>query len=332
MHEIGRRTLVGGLAAASAWPVLLNAQQDRMRLIGALLGIAEGSPEGLSWVAALRSGLEEAGWIEGRNIRLEVRWPAADPKLMREQAQDLSDQRCEVVITHATPGTRIWRRVAPTIANVFVAVADPIGSGFVESFAHPGGNSTGFTNFEPAMGGKWVELLNEVAPGLTNVAILLNPETFPGGFNSQHVQAVLSAAASKGMTAQRLPFADADEVKSGFGALDGRTTGAVVFPDTSTTEYSKLIVDVAEKTKVAAIYAYRDFVRSGGLLCYGIDRTDLYYRAASYVDRLLRGSKPADLPVQAPTKFEMAINLRTAKKLGLTISPELMARADDVIE
>jgi putative tryptophan/tyrosine transport system substrate-binding protein len=325
-------TLIGG--ATISYPLIARAQRgERIRTIGALLGIAEGNPEGQLWLAAFRHGLAEEGWIEGKNIRLLVRWPASDTGLMLRQARELLDEHCELIITHASPATLALRQTAPDVANIFVAVIDPIASGFVESIAHPGGNSTGFTNFEAAMGGKWVELLKEIAPACTNVVIALNPKTFPGGFESSHVRAIQAAAALFGMSDSKLSFQNADEIESGFRSIDQVSlSGLVVMPDTSTTQYSKLIVSWAERRRIAAIYPYRDFVNSGGLMCYGVDRSDLYRRAAGYVDRILRGDTPSQLPVQTPTKFEFVINLKTAKMLGLEVSPTLLATADEVLE
>jgi putative ABC transport system substrate-binding protein len=238
-----------------------------------------------------------------------------------------------VILTHASPATAALRQSAPNVANIFVAVVDPIASGFVQSIAHPGGNSTGFTNFEAAMGGKWLELLKEIAPACTNVVIALNPKTFPGGFEGSHVRAIQEAAASRRMSVSKLAFKNADELESGLGSIEQASlNGLVVMPDTSTTQFSKVIVSLAERHRIPAIYPYRDFVGSGGLMCYGVDRSDLYRRAAGYVDRILRGSTPSELPVQTPTKFEFVINLKTAKLLGLEVSPSLLATADEVLE
>jgi putative ABC transport system substrate-binding protein len=297
------------------------------------MGIAEGDPEGRVWVSALRKGLEEAGWVEGRNLRLDLRWPSGDTSLMRAQEAELVNQHPDVIVTHATPATIALRHETRAVPNVFVVVADPVGSGFVESFPRPGGNSTGFTNFEPTIGSKWLELLKEIAPAIERIAIVLNPETYPGGINGVHLRAVESAAVAFGIALHMMPFRNAAEVESGFGTLErDRIDGLVVLPDTSTTRYSDLIVALAARHRLPAMYPYRDFVNSGGLLCYGVDRADLYRRAASYVDRILRGAKPSGLAVQAPTKYELSINLKTAKALGLDVSPMLLARADEVIE
>ena len=327
-----RRDFIVGLSAAAVWPLRANAEVKQPRTVGALMGIAQDNPEGKLWSAAFRKGMGEAGWIEGHNLQLEQRWPAADTNLMHAQAAELVERQCEVVLTHASPATAAFRQVAPAISNVFVAVVDPVASGFVDNIAKPGGNSTGFTNFEPAMGGKWLELLKEIIPSCTKVGVILNPQTFPGSFNGSHFYAIEAAAEILGMSISKMPFHDADEIRQMFGPPNREVQGLVVFPDTSTTRYSKLIVELATSVRAPAIYPYRDFVNSGGLLCYGVDRSDLYRRAASYVDRILRGAKPADLPVQTPIKFELAINLRTAKALGLTIPPSLLATADEVIE
>jgi putative ABC transport system substrate-binding protein len=329
-----RREFIGLVGGAAAWPLAARAQQaERTRIIGGLLGIAETNPEGRLWLSAFRQGLAETGWIEGKNIRLHLRWPASDTNLMLRQAAELLNEHCEVILTHASPATAALKKTAPDVANIFVAVVDPIASGFVQSIAHPGGNSTGFTNFEAAMGGKWLELLKEISPACRNVVIVLNPKTFPGGFEGSHVRAILEAAASSGMSASKLAFQNADELESGLGSIEQASlNGLVVMPDTSTTQFSKMIVSLAERHRIPAIYPYRDFVGSGGLMCYGVDRSDLYRRAAGYVDRILRGSTPSELPVQTPTKFEFVINLKTAKLLGLEVSPTLLATADEVLE
>jgi putative ABC transport system substrate-binding protein len=325
--------LLGG-AAAGIWPFAARAQQsDRVRLVGALMGIAEGDPEGRVWISAFRKGLEGAGWVEGRNLRLDLRWPSGDTSIMRAQAAELVNQHPDVIVTHATPATIALRHETRAVPNVFVVVADPVGSGFVESFHSPGGNSTGFTNFEPTMGGKWLELLKEIAPAMTRVAMVLNPETFPGGINGVQLRSIESAAVAFGIALRMMPFRSAAEIESGFSTVErDRIDGLIVLPDTSTTRHSDLIVALAARHRLPAMYPYRDFVNSGGLLCYGVDRGDLYRRAASYVDRILRGAKPSDLPVQAPTKYELSINLKTAKALGLEVPPMLLTRADEVIE
>ena len=211
-------------------------------------------------------------------------------------------------------------------------MADPVGSGFVESFSRPGGNSTGFTNLEQTIGSKWLELLKELAPQMSRVAMLFNPVTSPGGNNGIHARTIEAATASFKVSAIRSSFRDAADMKNVFAAFEREPTGLIVFPDTSTTLHSRLIAELAAEHRIPAIYPYRDFVEVGGLLSYGVDRVDLYRRAASYIDRILRGDKPADLPVQNPVKYEMVLNVKAAKVLGLTIPVSFLLRADKVIE
>jgi putative ABC transport system substrate-binding protein len=211
-------TFLGG--AAVGLPSVMQAQApERVRIVGALLGIAESNPEGQLWLSAFRQGLMESGWIEGKNVQLKVRWPASDTNLMLRQAGELLDERCEVILTHASPATMALRQAAPAVSNIFVAVVDPIASGFIQSIAHPGGNSTGFTNFEPAMGGKWLELLKEIAPACINVAVMLNSNTFPGGFESPHVHAMQAGAISRRTSVSKRDFRNADEIESGFNSF-----------------------------------------------------------------------------------------------------------------
>jgi putative tryptophan/tyrosine transport system substrate-binding protein len=291
------------------------------------------NPETHREVAALEKGCEDLGWTKGRNAQMEVRWSSGDLAIMRNHAAELVAWSAEVVVTQATPATLAFREATPNIANVFVAVADPLGSGFAESISHPGGNSTGFINFEPTIGGKWLELLREIAPQIKRVAILLNPKTYPGGLGGAQVRFAQSAAASFHMTAVETPFFTAEELESNLAALaHDPTAGLLVMPDTSTNVHSALIIEMARRYQIVAVYPYRYYVKAGGLLSYGTDLSDLYRQAAGYVDRILRGERPGDLPVQAPSKYELAVNLKTAKELGLDIPPTLLARADEVIE
>ena len=312
-----RRKFIGLVGGAAAWPLVARAQLERTRIIGGLLGVAEASPEGQLWLSAFRQGLAETGWSEGKNIQLRLRWPASDTNLMLTQATELVNEHCEVILTHASPATAALKKTAPEVANIFVAVVDPIASGFVESIAHPGGTSTGFTNFEPSMGGKWLELLKELSPACTNVMIVLNPKTFPGSFAGSHVRAIHEAAASIRMSFSNLAFQNVDELENSLRSIEQPSlNGLVVMPDTSTTQFSKVIVSLAERYRIPAIYPYRDFVSQGGLMCYGVDRSDLYRRAAGYVDRILRGSTPSELPVQTPTKFEIRNQLEDSQDVG----------------
>jgi putative tryptophan/tyrosine transport system substrate-binding protein len=224
-----RREFLAALAGAATWPLAARAQQgDRMRRIGALMGVAERDPEGKAWVSAFRTALQQSGWIEGRNLQIDFRWPAADIAVMATHAEELVELKPDVILSHASPATAAIRKATRAIANVFVVVADPVGSGFVESFSRPGGNSTGFTNFEQTIGSKWLELLKELAPQMSRVATLFNPVTLPGGNNS-----VEAATASFKVSAIRSPFRDADDMKNVFAAFEREPTGLIVFPDTS---------------------------------------------------------------------------------------------------
>ena len=325
-------TLLGG--AAAAWPVAARGQQsNRQRLVGAVMAVAQGNLEGQAWASAFRKGLEEKGWLEGQSIRFDLRWASGDLSTMRTQAAELVQQQCDVIVTHATPATLAVRRETQTIPNVFVVVNDPVSSGFVASIPHPGGNSTGFTNFDLEIGSKWLQLLKEIAPAATRVALLLNPVTYPGGLSGAQVRSIETAARSFGVVPVVTPFRNAAEIETAIQDLiRDRIDGLIVMPDTSTTLYSKVIAASAARKRLPTIYPYRDFVVAGGLLSYGVDRADLYRRAAGYVDQILRGAKPGDLPVQAPVKYEMIINLKTAKALGITMPDTFLVRADEVIE
>jgi putative ABC transport system substrate-binding protein len=329
-----RRDFVKIIAgSAFAWPLTAHAQRpDRIRRIGVLMGGSD-NPETHLNVAALKKGCEDLGWIEGHNAHIEVRWAGGDVAVMRTQAAELVAWRPEVVVTQATPATLAFREATRNIANVFAVVADPVGAGIVESISHPGGNSTGFVNFEPTIGGKWLELLREVAPKIEHVAILLNPKTYPGGFGGVQVRFAQTAASSFHMTVTETPFFTAEEIESALAALGhDPIAGLLVMPDTSTNVHSALIVELARRYRIVAIYPYGYHARSGGLISYGTNSADLFRRAAGYVDRILRGEKPGDLPVQSPTKYELVLNLKTAKELGLNVPATLLARADEVIE
>ena len=324
-------SLIGGAATLS--PLAARAQpRERIKRIGALMGIAENDPEARAWVSAFQRGLAELGWIEGHNVQMEFRWPAGDTAVMLVQAADLVAHQPDVILSHATPATAAIRKTTRSIPNVFVVVADPVGSGFVDSFPRPGGTSTGFTNFETTIGSKWLELLKEVSSGLVRVAMLYNPATSPGGRDAIHTRSIVAAAPSFGVSVVASPFHGTEDIDMAFAAHGRDRTAVIIIPDTSTTLHSRFIVEAAAHHHVPTIYPYRDFVNVGGLLSYGVDRADLYRHAASYVDRILRGTLPADLPVQNPTKYELAINLKTARALGLEVSPMLLGRADEVIE
>ena len=323
-------TLVGG--AAAVWPLAAHAQQpDRMRLIGVLMAYAESDSAAQSWLAAFRGALAKLGWTEGGNLRIELRWSAADPDRNRTLAKELVELRPNAIFGVSTPAIGVLARETKTIPIVFAGVSDPIGSGFAANLAHPGGNITGFTANDPALGGKWVELLKEVAPRTERVALLFNPATaLPIQFFMPSIQAATSSAAIQASVA---PVHGKDEIEGVIAAQARNPGGAlVVVPDVSTATNREPIIALAARYGVPAIYWNRFFSESGGLISYGEDRTELFRLAAGYIDRILKGAKPADLPIQLPTKFELVINLKTAKALGLTVPPLMLGRADEVIE
>jgi len=330
---VGRRELIKLLGgAAAAWPLAARGQQpERMRRIGVLMGIAETDPEGQSRIAAFREGLQQLGWIEGRNVRTDHRWPAADPERIRADVAELVGLAPDVILASTTPVMTVLRQTTTTIPIVFVLVVDPVGRGFVSNLARPGGNITGFVTFEFSMGGKWLETLKQIAPGLRRVALVFNPDTAP--FAGSFAQVVEAAASSLAVEATAAPVRDEGEIARTLTALAAKPNGGlIVMPDVFTTGHRELIITMAARHRLPAVYPLRLFAASGGLISDGVDTSDLFRRSASHVDRILKGAKPGDLPVQAPTKFELVINLKTAKELGLNLPPTLLARADEVIE
>jgi putative ABC transport system substrate-binding protein len=324
-------TLVGG--AAAGWPVAARAQQpDRMRRVGMLSNLAESDSEAQEPVAALHQALAELGWVDGRNLRIDHRWAAGDPRRLIAFAKEMLGLQPDVVIGHTTPAVIALRNETDTIPIVFVQISDPIGTGFITNLARPGGNMTGFTNFESSMGGKWVEMLKEIAPGVARVALMFNPETAP--YVTRYYQGPFEAAAPLfGVQPSINPVHNDLEVEGAITAL-GREPGGglIVMPDSFNIVHRERIIALAARHKMPVIYPYRYAITEGGLISYGVEQVDLFRRTAAYVDRILRGTKPAELPVQAPVKFELAINLKTAKALGLAVPPTLLALADEVIE
>src|SRR5216684_1077815 len=323
-------TLLGG--AAAAWPLVARAQQpDRMRLIGVLMAYAENDRAAQPWLAAFRGTLAKLGWMEGGNLRIELRWSAADPDRTRTFAKELVDLRPDVIFGQSTPAICVLARETRTIPIVFAGVTDPIGSGFAANLAHPGGNITGFTVNDPALGGKWVELLKEIAPRTVRVALLFNPATaVPIQFFMPSIQA---AASSSAVEVSAAAVHAKDEIE-GVIAAQARNPGGglIVMPDVYNDANRELIIALAARYGVPAIYFNRFFSEPGGLISYGDARAEQFRLAAGYIDRILKGEKPANLPLQAPTKFELVINLKTAKALGLTVPPSMLGRADEVIE
>ena len=323
-------TLVG--CAAASWPLVARAQQpDRMRLIGVLMGFAESDPDARSWLATFRGALAKLGWTEGNNLRIELRWATSDTDRIRTLARELVDLRPDAILSQTTPVTGALAGETRTIPIVFVTVSDPIASGFATSLARPGGNVTGFALFESSMGGKWVELLKEIAPRTVRVALLFNPATaVPLKIYMPSIQA---AASSFAIQASAAPVHAKDEIE-GVIAAQARNPGSglIVTPDSFTTANRELISALAARYGVPAIHNATIFVESGGLIAFGTDFAEQFREAAGYIDRILKGEKPADLPVQQPTKFRLAVNLKAAKTLGLDVPLHLQQLADEVIE
>jgi putative tryptophan/tyrosine transport system substrate-binding protein len=321
-------TLLGG--AAAAWPLAARAQQsERVRRIGVLMGLPANDSGGRSEVAALKQGLEELGWIDGRNLEIRYSWPGGGADLIQAAAKELVGLPCDVIVARSTPVTAAVLKETRTIPIVFVVVVDPVGSGFVQSFARPGGNVTGFQNYEFTMVGKWLQLLQEIAPRMRSIAYLHNPTTAPSGF----LLALKRVAPSIAVQLVSAPVQSSAEIDATFAEL-ARESGAglLMVPDIWLAANREQIVGLAAKHGLPAIYGSRLDSTGLGLMSYGPVTPDLFRRAAGYVDRILKGEKPADLPVQAPVKYELVINLKTAKALGLDVPATLLARADEVIE
>jgi putative tryptophan/tyrosine transport system substrate-binding protein len=328
-----RREFIAGLGSAAAWPVVARAQQpERMRRIGVLTVDEENDPETKAALSAFTRGLAELGWTDDRNLRMDVRWAGGNVDRMGMFAKELVDLQPDVILANATPPTAALQRETRTIPIVFVYVSDPIGSGFVASLARPGGNITGFTNHEPSMGGKWLQLLTEIAPGVKRAAIIFNPDIAPY-VRSYYLPSFEAAARSLKVQPIVAPVYSDAEIETAIISLGRQPESVLVMaPDPFTFARRAPIILLAARNNVPAVYPYSFCVREGGLLSYGADVGDIFRRAAPYVDRILRGAKPADLPVQAPIKFQMAINLKTAKALGLTVPQSILLRADEVIE
>jgi putative ABC transport system substrate-binding protein len=324
-------TLVGG--AAVAWPRALVAQRpDRVRRIGVLMELAASDSQARSNVAAFQRGLHKLGWSQGGNLEIDYRWAPDDAVLVWKFAKELVELRSDVIVARSSPVVATLLGQTRNIPIVFVSISDPIGEGFVESFARPGGNVTGFTNFDSSMTGKWVELLKEMAPNVTRVVFLFNPQTAAGG-GSYLLHAVDAAVSTLKIRPVMALVHDDDEIDAAFAALAREPdSGGVLLPDIFTVAHHQQVVALAERYRVPIVYPYRFMVERGGLISYGVDVDNLFERAAVYVDRILKGTKPRDLPVQAPTKFELVISQRTARALGLPVPDALLARADEVIE
>jgi len=327
-----RREFIGLLGgAAAAWPLAAREKQDeRMRRIGVLMGYPEGDPKAQANVTALLQGLQSLGWIEGRNLQSNYRWAGGDPDKARTFARELIATTPDVMVTSTNQVTRILQQETQTIPIVFAFVGDPVGSGFVASLAHPGKNITGLANFENSIGGKWVELFKEIAPRAGRVGFVFNPDAAP---NVGFFHAAEAAAPSLGIKLAALAVRDASDIEQHIAAFaSGPDGGLIVAPHAVTLGNRKLLIELAARYRLPAVYSDRYFAESGGLASFGNNSADLFRRAATYIDLILKGANPADLPVQLPTKFELIVNLKAAEMLGLTIPESFLIRADAVIE
>jgi putative tryptophan/tyrosine transport system substrate-binding protein len=323
--------LIGG--AAASWPLAARAQQqNEVRRIGVIVNVAADDPEAQASVAAFKEALRQLGWSEGRNLQIDFRGAAGDPERMQAFAKELVALKPQVILTRSTPVTAALLKQTRTIPVVFTVVSDPVGERFVEGLARPGGNATGFTNVESSLTGKWLELLKEVAPRIKRVAFIFDPKLAPGG-GSYYTRLIEASAPSFAVIPTIAPVQGPADIERAIGEFVREPNGGVVvLPDAATLVNRRQIVALAERYRVPAIYAFRIVVADGGLMSYGIDVVDQYRQAAGYVDRILKGTKPAELPVQLPAKFVMSINLKTAKGLGLDVPLLLQQRADELVE
>jgi putative tryptophan/tyrosine transport system substrate-binding protein len=327
-----RRDFIAGISgSAIAWPLVVYGQSERVRNVGVLMSTSEEDADGQARLALLRQGFNELGWVEGRNIHFDYRWAAGDQARAKAAAVALVNQKPDVIVANSTMCLEAVKNETTTIPIVFVVVGDPIGQGFVSSLAHPGGNITGFSAFEFAISGKWLELVKEIAPGVGRVAFLFNPAAGP--YAKKFMQSISAAAPSFGINLVVSPISNPAEIDRAVAAVAGEPKGGlIVNPDAFTGANRSLIVSLAERYRLPAVYPYRYWAADGGLISYGHDANEPWRRAPAYVDRILKGANPADLPIQQPTKFELIINLKTAKTLGLTIPPQLLDRADELID
>jgi putative tryptophan/tyrosine transport system substrate-binding protein len=321
-------TLLGGVAG---WPLATRAQQrERMRRVGVLMNTVADDAEGQARLIAFGQGLAELGWTDGRNVRIDIRWGAGDAERFRRYAVELVALAPDVILAASGTAVPPLLQATRTLPIVFAQTMDPVGAGFVASLARPGGNATGFTQIEFGMSGKWLELLKQIAPRVTRAAVIRDPSE-PAGMGQWG--AIQALAPSLGVEVSPVDARDTDDMERSVTAFVGSSNGGIVVTGSAaTTVHREKIVSLAARHRLPAVYPYRYHITSGGLISYGPDTIEPYRRAASYVDRILKGEKPADLPVQAPTKYELAINLKTAKALGLDVPPMLLARADEVIE
>jgi putative ABC transport system substrate-binding protein len=326
-----RREFVTLVGSAAAWPLATSAQQPVMPVVGLLMMYAETDTRGQSFAAAFRDGLNRRGWTEGRNLKLEYRWATSDPERIERSAKELVVSQPDLIVSSSAPTTAMLLKQTRTIPIIFGNLTDPVGSGFVESLSKPGGNITGFINVEPAMTGRWLELLKTVAPHVTRVAALFNPDAAP--YIGSYLDALNTAAASFAVTATPAPVRGRSELEAVIAAqASDPNSGLMVMPDGFMFAFQTELTALAAHYRIPATYFFRSFAEQGGLLSYANDIVDNYRRAANYADIILKGGKPAALPVQSPTKFELVINIKTARTLNLHVPDKLLALADEVVE
>jgi ABC-type uncharacterized transport system substrate-binding protein len=333
MPGMRRREVLTALAGAAAWPLAARAQQGQpMRRIGVLMAFNETDSRAKGWLSRFASGLSQLGWTNGSNLRIDVRWAGDDVKQMRLFAKELVGIKPDVILAFGTPVTAALQRETRTIPIVFAIVSDPVGEGFVASLSHPGGNITGFHNSEASIGGKWLELLAQVAPGVKRAAMIFNPDTAPG-HGKYYMPDFEAAARSLDITPIAAPVHSLEELEAAITSL-GREPGGsfIAMADFFLLNHRAAMIALAARNNIPAVYPWREVPTAGGLLSYGPDLEDIVRRAAPYVDRILRGANPAELPVQVPVKFETVVNVKTAKALGLEVPASILLRADEVIE
>jgi putative ABC transport system substrate-binding protein len=322
-------TLLG--SATATWPLAARAHPDRVRRIGVLMAVAESDPDVQRGLVAFRQSLGELGWREGSNLRFEYRWGAADPDRIRTYARELVELSPDIILAHSTPPVVALLRETRSIPIVFLTVTDPLGQGLVKSLAHPGGNITGFSVFMISLGSKWLEVLKEIAPRTTRATIIFNPQTAP--YYALYLRSIEVAAPSFSIEPVAVQIHNDADIERAITTVGReRNGGLIILPDSFNVVHRGVIIDLVARYRLPAVYYFRYFAADGGLISYGPDEIDLFRRAAGYVDRILKGANPADLPVQQPSRFEMVINLKTAKALGITIPHSLLVRADEVIQ
>jgi putative tryptophan/tyrosine transport system substrate-binding protein len=329
-----RREFITLLGGAAAWPLAARAQQAaQVRRVGVLTGYSETDSEAQARFKIFQQRLHELGWTIGKNIQLDYRWSGGDTDQAKVLAKQLVENRPDVILGETTSSIRALQQATPTIPIVFTNLSNPVGSNFVTSMARPGGNITGFTNFESSMGGKWLEVLKEIVPSILRVAIMFNPTVSPHISAGYYLHEIEEAAQRLTVEQAIAPVQSVDDIERVINSLaDKSNSGLIVLPDTFTLVHRNQIIGLAAQYRLPAVYSLRPFATGGGLISYGVNPMDQFPRAASYIDRILKGEKAGDLPVQTPTKFELVINLKTANALGLTVPPTMLTQADEVIE